>query len=141
MAMTIPLMVTEGGIFIHTMVVGERGARMSSLDGVAMIDSGADFGAIPQRDAEALGWKAVRTGNWSYLGSVKGDAHQRQEYLADVHIGIDGTWVPVKGLSFCGVPDIERASMVLGRDFLRQFVFTYDGPAQTATLIYREPLN
>jgi hypothetical protein len=93
-------------------------------DVAALIDSGADMSVVPARMARLIA--LVPKGIVRIRGYRDEEAEPRPEYFVRISYERHEVELPVVG--------DECAEVLLGRDFLRHFVFRLDGPRQELTL-------
>lgn len=110
------------------------------ISGLALVDTGATLCAVNQSSIEALGIQPIDTvSSGSAAGPGICNVYPGRLVL---HIsGGDMTWdqsrltgVNLDGLSLSGLD--QPLIVLLGRDFLSNFIFHYDGPAGTWTLAH-----
>ena len=99
----------------------------------AYLDTGASASMLDVGVIGRLGVEPVRTTALNVLGREEVFFHD----LYEVEVGLvlpaaPPYWVPLTILGGAVFP--TGAVAALGRDFLRRFVFTYDGPRERVTL-------
>lgn len=99
----------------------------------AFIDSGAGVTMIDDGVVARLGVEPVREASLLVLGRDDVSYHGTYEVeVALAHPGLPVRWVPLTAVG--GAVHPVGTVAALGRDFIDQLVFTYDGPARKATV-------
>lgn len=137
----VPVEVTAGGFQLDEAPGDPMGlGRPRSVQGRALLDTGAFCSVANQVMVEALGLPPAPALKVQGLG-VAGNRYEMAapEWVRAVwcHVVVPGgpaRGIPVKAaLMPLGVADV---AVILGRDVLEHFVFTYDGPRRALAIQY-----
>ncbi|MBE2223564.1 MAG: retroviral-like aspartic protease family protein [Anaerolineae bacterium] len=102
-----------------------RRAGQEPLTLKAVVDSGADATMIPLRYLRQL---QVRKGQTKWLSGITGGRYEVDMYTLAIQIGEQ----PVCYLDVVGTEN--RDELIVGRDFLNQYIVTLNAPAHTVEI-------